>query len=333
MRITARCDNGKARARGPHCGYRTVISHVRSVSPELALVDPELARRLCANDERDTFVREEIVHDVNANNGNGNGGAPPVQQTSPEETRSLEALLYHGGLITADQLGDLIREQTATGTPVEELVRSHGFVQPEVLDRLLGRTQSAPAPAGGFSPPIELVPTAEAPAPAPAAVPEPVPVPFPAPEPVAVAPVEAPAPVAEAVVELPTAFEPPSLEPAPAMTDPVPAPVAEAEPDPVVALPTAFGVEPEPAPQAEPEPPAAEHEPETEVPQDVAFEVLVRLTDGYELVASRHATLPDASSAARALAAGGEWLDLGDSLVQRPAVAAILVRPRISRGL
>ena len=59
--------------------------------------------------------------------------------------------------------------------------------------------------------------------------------------------------------------------------------------------------------------------------------MLVRLTDGYELLASSHASLADGEQAARSLAAGGDWLDVGDGIVQRPAVAAILVRPRSSR--
>jgi hypothetical protein len=274
-----------------------VITHVRSVSPELALVDPELAHRLRENDMQDAVVREEHVHDVN----NGNGSTPTVRQAPPEETRSLEALLFHGGLITADQLGDLIREQTATGTPVEELVRSRGYVQPEVLDRLLGRTQAAaPAPApGGFTTPIELVSAAEAPASA-----------------------------ADVVVELPTAFAAPEPEPMPSMAEPTPVPMAEAAPaPPVVELAAA------PAPAPEPEPPAAEHEPEPEGRHapELAFDVLVRLTDGYELLASSHASFADGEQAARSLAAGGDWLDVGDGIVQRPAVAAILVRPRSSR--
>ena len=48
-------------------------------------------------------------------------------------------------------------------------------------------------------------------------------------------------------------------------------------------------------------------------------------------LASTHDAFADGEQAARALAAGGDWLDLGDALVQRPAVAAILVRPRSSR--
>ena len=312
-----------------------MITHVPSVSPELALVDSELAQRLREHDMLDAVAREDDVHDAN----NGNGSAPTVPQARPEETRSLEALLFHGGLITADQLGDLIREQTATGTPVEELVRSRGYVQPEVLERLLGRTQSAaPAPAteaGGFSAPIELVPAAEAQAPAPAAVPEPAPDPRSAPEPVAVAPFEAPAPAAEVVVELPSAFQAPAPESMPETAEPAPVPVAEAAPAPVVELPVAPAPMPELEPQAEPEPerPAAEHEPEPDaqpVPE-LAFDVLVRLTDGYELLASSHASLADGEQAARSLAAGGDWLDVGDGIVQRPAVAAILVRPRSSR--
>ena len=294
------------------------------VSPELALVDPELALRLRESDVQDAVVREEHVYDVN----NGNGSTPTVPQAPPQETRSLEALLFHGGLITADQLGDLIREQTATGTPVEELVRSRGYVQPEVLERLLGRTQAAAStPEAGFSAPIELVPTAEASAPTPVAVPEPAPISVP--EPVALAPVEAPEPEAEVVVELPTAFQAPAHEPMPAMPEAAPAPIAEAPPAPVVELAVA------PAFAPEPEPPAAEHEsapePEAQHTPELAFDVIVRLTDGYELLASSHVSLADGEQAARSLAAGGDWLDVGDGIVQRPAVAAILVRPRSAR--
>ena len=330
-------------ARGHIAATRTVNTHVPSVSPELALVDPELALRLRESDVHGAVVREDHVHDAN----NGNGSAPTVPQARPEEARSLEALLFHGGLITADQLGDLIREQTATGTPVEELVRSRGYVQPEVLDRLLGRTQQAAAApaaaeatpeAGGFTAPIELVPAAEVPAPAVAAVPEPAPAPIPAPEPVAVAAVEAPAPATDVVVELPTAFAAPEPEPVP-MAGATQMPVVEAAPAPVVELPVAHAPapmpEPETAPQIEPEPSAAEHEPEPapeiQTAPELAFDVLVRLADGYELLASSHASLADGEQAARALAAGGDWLEVGDGLVQRPAVAAILLRPRSSR--
>jgi hypothetical protein len=292
-----------------------VNTHVPSVSPELALVDPELALRLRESDVHGAVVREDHVHDAN----NGNGSAPTVPQARPEETRSLEALLFHGGLITADQLGDLIREQTATGTSVEELVRSKGYVQPEVLDRLLGKTAAAAAAAvpeaGGFSAPIELVPATEAPAAA--VVPEPVPTPISVPEPVAVAPVEAPA--ADVVVELPTAF----AAPAP-MPEPTPA-VAEAPPAPVVELAVA------PAPMPESEVAGHEPEPQTDATPELAFDVVVRLLDGYELSASNHPSFADGEQAARALAAGGDWLEVGDGVVQRTAVAAILLRPRTSR--
>ena len=315
-------DNESARTRGHIAATRTVNTHAPSVSPELALVDPELALRLREGDVQGAVVREEDVHDAN----NGNGSAPTATQAPPEETRSLEALLFHGGLITADQLGDLIREQTATGTPVEELVRARGYVQPEVLDRLLGKTQAAAvAPAApeaaGFTAPIELVPAAE-------------PTQISAPAPVAIAPVEAPAPAAE-VVELPTAFAAPAPEPMPVMAEATPAPVLEAAPAPVVEL--AVAPEPMPEPQAESAAAAAEHvpelrmEPEARSAPELAFDVLVRLLDGYELLASSHASFADGEQAARALAAGGDWLEVGDGIVQRPAVAAILLRPRSSR--
>ena len=135
------------------------------------------------------------------------------------------------------------------------------------------------------------------------------------PEPVSIAPVPA------EVVELPTAFAAP--EPMPVMVEPAPAPVVE------------LAVAPEP--QAEPEPPAAEHEPEpqpepeAQSAPELAFDVLVRLADGYELLASSHASFADGEGAAHALAAGGDWLEVGDGIVQRHAVAAILVRARSSR--
>ena len=150
------------------------------VSPELALVDPELAQRLRGR-RAGTFGGRK-----RARANNGTAGAP----AGPANTAGGDAVArgapVHGGLITADQLGDLIREQTATGTRSRSR-SSHGLsaggAGPARADAV------GPAPAGGFSPPIELVrrPTASLRPPCPSPF-----RPFPAPELVAVAPVEAP---------------------------------------------------------------------------------------------------------------------------------------------
>jgi hypothetical protein len=110
----------------------------------------------------------------------------------------------------------------------------------------------------------------------------------------------------------------------------VPAPAVEATVAPAVAAVDEPVVEivPEPAPVlAAVETPAEEP---VAVTRPVLFDVLVRLTDGHELHATSHATVEDAQAAARALTASGEWLDTGDALVQRPAVSAVEVRPRLT---
>lgn len=327
------------------------------------------------------------MHDTNAINGNGNGGVAPAHEgrpdgARPEEARSLEALLFHGGLITADQLDELAREQAATGAPVEELLRRRAWVQPEVLERLLGRTQAAtrpfpqpegaqpvaqphsappPHPQGAFTAPIELVPAQVVPMPTPLAPVEPAPAPV-QPAPVQPAPVEPasvePAPVEAAPVDAaPVGAAPPPppapvahvVEPAVDSAVETPAHVVEMRaahaPVPVeatapvaspVASPAAAAA-PTRRPEAAADPDGASAPDVTrtlgrEAPDAVPFDVIVRLTDGYELVASRHASLREAEAAARVLPVGAEeWLDFGDALVQRTAVAAIIVRPRLSR--
>jgi hypothetical protein len=343
-----------------------VLTVVRSVSPELVLVDPELARWLRDHDEETPVDKEDDgMHDVNGVNGNGNGAvpasAPPPAAAPIPEGASLDSRLFDGGFIDAEQRNAIIHEHATTGAPVEGIVRARGLVHPEVLDRLLGRPPqpqqqqplAAPAPAAPQThAPIELVPTAFAPPAeplAPAAVEARAPVEAQAPvqvvaaEPVAVveaAVVEAaavaapePAPVATTPEPVLAAVPAPAVEAAPA-----PAVAAEAAPvvpvqEPVAAMPVAVvepvvEVVPEPAPVlAAVETPVEEKVAET---RPVVFDVLVRLTDGHELHATSHATVEDAQAAARALTESGEWLDTGDALVQRPAVSAVEVRPRLT---
>jgi hypothetical protein len=329
-----------------------VLTVVRSVSPELVLVDPELARWLRDHDEETPVDKEDDgMHDVNGVNGNGNGAvpasAPPPAAAPIPEGASLDSRLFDGGFIDAEQRNAIIHEHATTGAPVEGIVRARGLVHPEVLDRLLGRPPqpqqqqplAAPAPAAPQThAPIELVPTAFAPPAEPlasAAVEAPAPVQVVAAEPVAV--------VEAAVVEAAAVAAP---EPAPVATTPepvlaaVPAPAVEAAPAPVVPVQEPVAAMPvavvDPVVEVVPEPAPVLAAVETPVEEPVAgtrpvvFDVLVRLTDGHELHATSHATVEDAQAAARALTESGEWLDTGDALVQRPAVSAVEVRPRLT---
>lgn len=190
------------------------------ISPELALIDPELAH---PPDELETVMID----------------SPNTQQT--DERPSLETLMFKAGLIDADQLGELVRDAVVAQRPVAALAIERSLVTPKAIETLLAQAGEA----------------AEQPAPEPAPQPEPVPlapaelaptVPF-VPQPV---PVVA---VAATVVEP----EPePQLEPAPHITlaPEAAAAAVPADPIPLHAVPVepvdAVPVEPLEAPQPAP---------------------------------------------------------------------------------
>lgn len=133
------------------------------ISPELALIDPELAH---PPDELETVMID----------------SPNTQQT--DERPSLETLMFKAGLIDADQLGELVRDAVVAQRPVAALAIERSLVTPRAIETLLAQAgeaaeQPAPEPTPEPTPepepvllaPAELAPTVPAPF-----VPQPVPV-------------------------------------------------------------------------------------------------------------------------------------------------------------
>jgi hypothetical protein len=166
--------------------------------------------------------------------------APVAPVPEPEsKAPSLERLLLKFGLLTPAQLGDAMREESASGRPLWEIVQERGWVSRDDLVRL---AEHSGEPA-----------RAEAPAPTAAPAPQPQVVPLP----------QAPAVVAEELAPAPTPLpdltpiaSAATLSPLPDLT-PAPAPVAVPGPQPVLeAAPAPEIVAPVPVPVAEPAPAA-----------------------------------------------------------------------------
>jgi hypothetical protein len=232
-------------------------SFVRSLSPELMLVDPELAARarelLREPDEaggKGEHMSALGTHVVTS--GMSLGLEPPL---SPPVVRSPLA----SAMPTGDGLAGLPTPPPAIRPPESAAPAA----APAPLAEVPAQAQPAPMPAPTPAAPVsggELVAPVEATAPVldyfasvepPAPAPEPAPVPEAAPvqEP---APVQDPAPVQElAPVQEPAPVEPAAPAVAPATIPPTPAPAVE----PVELVPIA-PEEPAPAPTPEPAPAA-----------------------------------------------------------------------------
>lgn len=157
------------------------------ISPELALIDPELAASL---DEQET---------------------PMIDTPNPTQTAdspSIETLMFKAGLISADDLGELVRDAVVAQRPVAALAIERNLVTPRALELLLADTnEEPPAPEPvvlepapePLAPPVAPVPpVAPEPPLAPAAVvPAPEPEPEQAPPPVEPTPLHAVTPVDE----------------------------------------------------------------------------------------------------------------------------------------
>ena len=140
------------------------------ISPELVLIDPELAR---PPDELETVMID----------------SPNSLDAEPKP--SIETLMFNAGLIDADQLGELVRDAVVAQRPVAALALERSLVTPQALDTLLAQTRAAAQPA---TQPADRPAAPEQPAVEQAAPAEPVPLqPDPDPEPplppAAVAPV------------------------------------------------------------------------------------------------------------------------------------------------
>jgi hypothetical protein len=299
------------------------------ISPELVLIDPELARVL-RNEPTPLPEEERIVSEVTPNEPpvvTANGHAPqPVDQhaqTTPAAfaqpaapaAPAIETILLEAGMITVDQLTEVVRARIATGRPSEELVLERGFVAPADLERLLGRPvapaeQARPTPA----------PVSEQPVPVPGLE-----------EAARAVPLSAEAVAAEPLEAQPTAAEP--LQAQPAAAEP---PAAEAVAPAAVAAQVAAAPEPPAAPIA------AESETATERPAspaaapvvELAFRLLLHLDTGRTLEADLIGTRAEAERRADELvgqiaASAPPWVTVAGARVRAENVVAVELRPEL----
>ena len=253
-------------------------------------------------------------------NGNGAGHgvaelaappAPALEDAAPAVEASPETLLFRAGLLSPDQLGELVQERVSSGRSVEEIVIERGWLDAGVVAAALAQSAAAPTvpePVLQPHPDPFAIPDAQ-----PAA--EPV-----VAEPLAVATFELtpqPQPLAESfaapVVELPV--EP--VQPEPVVVEPV---VVE----PVVQQPVVLQpVVPEPVELERPaEVPAAAQE------AAVEFRVSIRFLGNECVEIASHTDAVEAKSAAQALVAqlsqqGGDWPFVGGRFVRPEAVLSV----------
>jgi hypothetical protein len=182
---------------------------------------------------------------VNSNgNGSANGGVglvPPVivypapqapaaaATAAPAQDATPETLIFRAGLLTPDQLGELVQERVSSGRTVEQIVIERGWAAADAVARALGLEPpqvEAPAPPVELAPPLELPPAVEI-VPAPMELPPPAAITEPIPLHLASVPVEdANLAQTEASPLEPTPIQPIHIEPAQA----VPAGTSEVAP-------------------------------------------------------------------------------------------------------
>jgi hypothetical protein len=276
------------------------------ISPELALIDPTLAKhpRGEARSMIDSFESEHAA-----------ASAPTAAPAGPDAP-SVEALLFAAGAITADQLGELVRDAVLTQRPVAALAVERGFATKSTVDALLAGT-------GAPTSPTEAVAVAEDPAPAEPAVLD-----------LRIAPsiVAAVEPiVAEVTHEAAPVVEPAEAVPV-AVAEPEPAPAA---PAPQVALaPSVEETVRAVALAAQPTLPAplpADLEEAAPAPAasvaPAGFAVFVRLQSGEQVKVGTADTFEQAAERARAVAetvsGAGEWPFASGRLIRPETIVSI----------
>ena len=331
----------------------SAVSHAslaKSISPELVLIDPMLASHLVTEA---LSMFDAFDPDGPTPSANGSATASAVH-----DTPSVEALLFAAGAISADQLGELVREAVLTHRPVAEVAIERGLTTRRSLEALLagaGINDSVsellgeptpvtpvapPAPADPAQSPGSVSPVDSPAAPITPAVPPVAPagdvspgVPLltfeavpPLPEiafvtsrPITAA---APAPTptaAHAASAVVSAASPPQPLPDLSLDDRVWAAVAQA----ADGTPT--------GPPAPTIPTAPEHGLDApsshNAPAPPAFVVLVRLASGEQVAADASDNLETAAQLARSLAGrftrGGEWPFIGGRFIRLEAVVSI----------
>jgi hypothetical protein len=244
------------------------------ISPELVLIDPELARS--------PHEQETVMTDLQ-------------NSTQTDAGPSIETLMFKAGLISADDLGELVRDAVVAQRPVAALAIERNLVSPRALETLLAQSRSeeeAPVPVGAA--PSEPEPLLE-----PVQLLDPVPI-----QPAASF---APAPVAE----------------------PLPAAVHAGPDEAAVEIETHIAVAPDPAPVAAPEhvEPTPLHVVEPLAEAGQAFEVLVRLANGQTSCAGRAISRDAAEELARTTAQrfhdGREWPLVGGRCIRPDVVISV----------
>lgn len=237
--------------------------------------------------------------------------AAPAAPAAPAQEASHETLIFRAGLLTPDQLGELVQERVSSGRTVEQIVVDRGWATADAVARVLGlepaqaETPVTPVePAAAVTaPPVEIVPVEIAPPP----------VDLPSPAAAAMEPTPV-LQVASIPVEAPPA-EPAHVEPAHVVPTPVePTPVVEAQLEPTQVEPT----------QVEP---VLALVTELALDQDVEVEfcVVLRFAGQETIEIGPFADAAEAKASGQAIAselatAGEEWPYLGGRFVRPEAV-------------
>ena len=228
--------------------------------------------------------------------------APTVITAAPVPEATPETLIFRAGLLTPDQLGELVQERVSSGRTVEQIVVDRGWADAATVARVLGQepqiveTEAAvvetAAPVAEIATPVvELAAPAEITAPA----------------------VEAAAPVVEIATQPAEATAPAIEVLAPAVESAAqPAAVSEPAPLHVVATPIADAITESVESEA----------------TEVEFRVVLRFAGNEGTEIERCATADEAKSSAHTIAAElagarDEWPFLGGRHVRPEAVLSV----------
>lgn len=223
--------------------------------------------------------------------------APPVPEATPE------TLIFRAGLLTPDQLGELVQERVSSGRTVEQIVVDRGWADAATVARVLGHepqiVETEAAVVETAAPVVEIATPVVELAAAPAEITAPA--------------VEAAAPVVEIATQPAEATAPAIEVPAPAVEIAAqPAAVSEPAPLHVVATPVADAITESVESEA----------------TEVEFRVVLRFAGNEVTEIERFATADEAKSSAHAIAvelagARDEWPFLGGRYVRPEAVLSV----------
>jgi hypothetical protein len=262
----------------------------------------------------------------------------PPPRTAPA-AEGIETRLFRAGYLTADQLSELVRSHVETQRPFEQLIAERGLVTQPVLDAMLGHFGAAASETHAvLDVPLSTAPSLQAPIHEPTFTPEDVaserrsapeafraqvqiPVPTPDRHPHSPQPMDTPTVDGEHV----TTATPPSVdEPTPpSRPDDLAAEAGPTEQTIHSSVPTAPSVS------------EADVRDTHGVVETLAFDVIVRLQGGHELVTETHSTHSAAHAAAervvRAAADDSDagWFEIDGRWIRAEAAVAVELRARL----